>query len=200
MTLRAGVTDTSTGPHASGDTRRIVGCSALERVVPWGRSFDEYRRMFALTDADLRRRSSDARMGLASFQRRGSAARGHSVISCDPIYRFSTHQIRQRIRDTTEVILSRPAAISMSSSGPPFARSRSSREIRTSSMDTFLNDSPTPAGGKHRYVVAELPALPFGNATFHVANRSHLLFLYLRTCWVRGFPRLGGLRDDPRGR
>ena len=27
----------------------------LDKVVPWGRSFDEYRRMFALTEIDLRR-------------------------------------------------------------------------------------------------------------------------------------------------
>jgi hypothetical protein len=25
----------------------------LAEVIPWGRSFDEYRRMFALTDGDL---------------------------------------------------------------------------------------------------------------------------------------------------
>jgi hypothetical protein len=25
----------------------------LDEVVPWGRSFDEYRRMFALTDREL---------------------------------------------------------------------------------------------------------------------------------------------------
>jgi hypothetical protein len=25
----------------------------LDQVVPWGRSFDEYQRMFALTGADL---------------------------------------------------------------------------------------------------------------------------------------------------
>ena len=25
----------------------------LDQVVPWGRSFDEYRRMFALTEEDL---------------------------------------------------------------------------------------------------------------------------------------------------
>lgn len=26
----------------------------LDQVVPWGRSFDEYRRMFALSDAEVR--------------------------------------------------------------------------------------------------------------------------------------------------
>ena len=25
----------------------------LNEVIPWGRSFEEYRRMFALSDADL---------------------------------------------------------------------------------------------------------------------------------------------------
>jgi hypothetical protein len=29
---------------------------ALDQVVPWGRSFEEYWRTFALTDADLRLR------------------------------------------------------------------------------------------------------------------------------------------------
>ena len=26
----------------------------LDRVIPWGRSFAEYRRMFALSEADLK--------------------------------------------------------------------------------------------------------------------------------------------------
>jgi hypothetical protein len=30
----------------------------LDQFVPWGRSFDEYRRMFALTDEDLRLKRS----------------------------------------------------------------------------------------------------------------------------------------------
>jgi len=33
-----------------------VAMFILDRVVPWGRSFEEYRRMFALSDADLQLR------------------------------------------------------------------------------------------------------------------------------------------------
>jgi len=33
---------------------------AYEQVLPWGRSFDEYRRMFDLSDGDLARRVIDA--------------------------------------------------------------------------------------------------------------------------------------------
>ena len=31
---------------------------SIDRVVPWGRSLDEYRAMFALSEGDLTRRSS----------------------------------------------------------------------------------------------------------------------------------------------
>jgi hypothetical protein len=39
----------------------------LERVVPWGRSFDEYRRMFVLSSDDLRLRILGCADGPASF-------------------------------------------------------------------------------------------------------------------------------------
>jgi len=49
----------------------------LDQVVPWGRSFDEYRRMFALTDAELGLRIIGCGDGPASFNaeatRRGTA-------------------------------------------------------------------------------------------------------------------------------
>ena len=132
--------------------------------------------MFALTDADLEAPILGCADGPASFNAE-AAARGHSVISCDPIYRFSTHQIRQRIRDTTEVILEQARRNQHEFVWTSIRSVEELREIRTSSMDTFLNDFD--AGRRQgRYVVAELPALPFGNATFHVAVCSHLLFLY----------------------
>lgn len=39
----------------------------LDQVVPWGRSFDEYVRMFALTDADLNRSILGCADGPAAF-------------------------------------------------------------------------------------------------------------------------------------
>ena len=53
----------------------------LDEVVPWGRSFDEYRRMFALTDRELGLKIVDCGSGPASFNaeatRRG---RPHRVL------------------------------------------------------------------------------------------------------------------------
>jgi hypothetical protein len=148
----------------------------LDRVVPWGRSFDEYRRIFALTGADLQAPILGCADGPASFNAEATA-RGHDVISCDPIYRFSTDQIRQRIRDTTDVIVEQTRRNQHEFVWTSIRSVEKLRDIRTTSMDTFLNDFD--AGKQQgRYVVAELPTLPFGNATFRLALCSHLLFLY----------------------
>jgi len=65
-------------------------------VVPWGRSLDEYRKMFALTPEDLRGRIIDCASGPASFNAEATGA-GHQVISCDPLYRLSADAIRRRV-------------------------------------------------------------------------------------------------------
>jgi hypothetical protein len=62
----------------------------LEHVVPWGRSFDEYRRMFALTEEDLRLRILGCGDGPASFNAEATR-RGTRMISCDPIYRYDAN-------------------------------------------------------------------------------------------------------------
>jgi hypothetical protein len=85
----------------SGALRRMF---TLEQVVPWGRSLDEYRRMFDLSADDLRLRILGCADGPASFNAEATAA-GLSVTSCDPLYRFSPADIARRITDTTEVII-----------------------------------------------------------------------------------------------
>jgi hypothetical protein len=52
----------------------------LDQVVPWGRSFAEYRRMFALTDAELGLRIIGCGDGPASFNAEATR-RGTAVVS-----------------------------------------------------------------------------------------------------------------------
>jgi hypothetical protein len=77
---------------------------ALENVVPWGRSFDEYRRMFALTEDDLKRTILGCADGPASFNAE-VWQRGTRVVSVDPIYAFSRAEIRQRIDATYDEVM-----------------------------------------------------------------------------------------------
>lgn len=132
--------------------------------------------MFALTDADLQLSILGCADGPASFNAEATA-RGYSVVSCDPIYRFSTGQIRQRIRETTEVILDQARRNRHEFVWTSIQSVEQLRDLRTSSMATFLDDFE--AGKRQgRYVVAELPMLPFRSAAFRLAVCSHLLFLY----------------------
>ncbi|MCG6943585.1 MAG: hypothetical protein LJE69_20335 [Thiohalocapsa sp.] len=68
----------------------------LDDIVPWGRSFDEYRAMFALTDADLGGKILGCGDGPASFNAEATA-RGARVVSADPIYAFTAADISSRI-------------------------------------------------------------------------------------------------------
>ena len=148
----------------------------LEEVVPWGRSFDEYGRMFALTDADLCLRIVDCGGGPASFNAEATR-RGTVVVSCDPLYRWDADQIRERIRLTYTTIVEETRRNREEFVWDSFGSVEALGEVRMAAMNEFLDDYG--AGRGHgRYVDAELPALPFADDSFDLALCSHFLFLY----------------------
>jgi hypothetical protein len=147
-----------------------------ESAVPWGRSFDEYVDMFALTNSDLQSRIVGCADGPASFNSKMSQ-RGKSMVSCDPLYQFSHAQIRQRIDETYENIVDQTYR---NLERFVWTRIRSVDELgrmRRGAMDSFLVDYDR-GKGEGRYVAAELPHLPFRPQTFDLALCSHFLFLY----------------------
>src|SRR6187399_641974 len=73
-------------------------------AVPWGRSFDEYRRMFGLTEQELSLRILGCGDGPAAFNAEMSRL-GHRVVSCDPLYQLSRKQIQERIDVTFENVM-----------------------------------------------------------------------------------------------
>src|SRR5688500_13217589 len=77
---------------------------ALGKIVPWGRSFDEYCRMFSLQESELAGRILGCADGPASFHAEASR-RGADVVSFDPIYALSTADIRERIVATSQDIV-----------------------------------------------------------------------------------------------
>ena len=148
----------------------------LDQVVPWGRSFDEYARMFALTEADLRLSIVGCGDGPASFNAEATR-RGVTVISCDPIYKWSTSQLRDRIADTYAQIIEQTRQNEHEFLWDTFASVEELGRARMSAMQEFLDDyDQGKAAG--RYIDAALPQLPFANQTFGLALCSHFLFLY----------------------
>lgn len=148
----------------------------LEQVVPWGRSFDEYYRMFALRDDDLALRVVGCGDGPASFNAEATR-RGAHVVSCDPIYRFDAGQIRERIQTTCEEIIEQTRQNVNEFVWTSIGSIDELARVRIQAMDEFLSDFPAgKADG--RYVDAELPTLPFDDSSFDLALCSHFLFLY----------------------
>jgi hypothetical protein len=149
----------------------------LDRVVPWGRSFDEYQRMFALTSDDLDGRILGCSDGPASFNAEATQ-RGHRVVSCDPIYQFERAQIEERIAATYDEILAQARKNAHEFVWKDCIRTPEELgQARMAAMQIFLDDFDS---GDHagRYVAAALPTLPFETGAFDLAICSYFLFLY----------------------
>ena len=152
----------------------------LNQVVPWGRSFDEYRRMFNLTDDDLNRFIIGCGDGPASFNAE-AFHRGKRVISCDPLYRFEKTQIQERVAATFEQIIEQTRRNTHEFVWEDEIRSvEELGRVRMSAMQAFLDDYEL-GKAQARYLDAELPTLPFADAAFDLALCSHFLFLYLQS-------------------
>jgi hypothetical protein len=149
---------------------------AFDQVVPWGRSFSEYERMFALTEGDLRRTILGCGDGPAAFNAEATR-RGACVVSCDPLYRLSGAQVRERIDATRDDILEQTRRNHATFVWSEIRNVEELGRVRTAAMDGFLADYE--AGRvQGRYVQAALPELPFPDGAFDLALCSHLLFLY----------------------
>jgi hypothetical protein len=155
----------------------IVGdMFTLDQVVPWGRSFDEYRGMFALTEHDLQRRILGCADGPASFNAEAQA-RGTRVVSCDPLYRWSSAEIRGRIDATAEQVLDQTRQNANEFVWDTIRSVEHLGRLRLASMERFLEDFER-GPRESRYVAGQLPALPFRETSFDLALCSHFLFLY----------------------
>ena len=148
----------------------------LEKVVPWGRSLEEYRRMFALSEADLEKRILGCSDGPASFNAE-LTAQGGSVVSLDPLYAFGREGIARQIEATFETVMAQTEQHKDTFVWQTIGSVSELKRVRRQAMDAFLDDYPQgKAAG--RYLEGSLPVLPFADQRFDLALCSHFLFLY----------------------
>ncbi|MBI2469704.1 MAG: class I SAM-dependent methyltransferase [Planctomycetes bacterium] len=148
----------------------------LDKVVPWGRSYDEYVNMFDLSEDDLRLHIIGCGDGPSGFNAE-LTIRGGNVISVDPIYAFDAAQIRSRISDTYETVIAQLRKNKSDYVWDVISSPEDLGRIRMSAMDIFVSDFET-GKGEGRYIAGELPSLPFESGKFDIALSSHFLFLY----------------------
>ncbi|MGR9072149.1 MAG: SAM-dependent methyltransferase [Gammaproteobacteria bacterium] len=148
----------------------------LENIVPWGRSYEEYVRMFDLSEDDLKRRILGCADGPAGFNAE-LTRRGGNVVSADPLYAFDAEQIEKRIDETYDMVIEQVRANQNDFVWDAIDSVEELGRIRLSAMRTFLDDYER-GKTEGRYVAEELPALSFESGRFDIALSSHFLFLY----------------------
>ncbi|MEV0063444.1 hypothetical protein [Nocardia sp. NPDC050718] len=139
------------------------------------RALGEYRAMFALTDADLRRRLLDCPGGAAGFT---AAVRGlgGDVTACDLAYaNGGTAEVAATAADEVvrgnDYVRAHPEQFRFTY----FADPGEHLTVRQRAAELFAAHSRAEPD---RYVAGTLPGLPFGDNAFDLVLSSHLLFSY----------------------
>lgn len=148
----------------------------LENVIPWGRSMQEYIKMFALTSDNLNLAILDCAGGPASFNVE-MTHQGYKVISCDPVYQFTANEIAQRIQDTYQTVIDGVRITWDNFVWQDIQSPEQLGQIRMAAMSKFLADFPLGIQ-QRRYVTDKLPILSFNQGQFDLALCSHFLFTY----------------------
>ena len=148
----------------------------LEKIVPFGRSLNEYKNMFALYDGDLSKNIIGVGDGPASFNAEMFAL-GKSVVSVDPLYVFQAEDIEKQFYSVVDNIISQVKATPDDWVWSNHNSPEDLKENRVKALQRFVADFEN---GKveGRYIVGELPALDFEDGEFQLALCSHFLFLY----------------------
>ena len=148
----------------------------LEKVVPFGRSLDEYKTMFALSDSDLEKTIVGVGDGPASFNAEMFAV-GKSVISVDPLYVFRAEDIERQFNAVVDDII---AQVKATPGDWVWSYHRSPEHLKENRMQVLRRFAADYETGKAsgRYRVGELPSLDFEDSRFQLALCSHFLFLY----------------------
>ena len=146
----------------------------LSSVVPWGRTLDEYKKMFNLTAEDMNKKIASFGDGPASFNTESNG----NVISFDPIYQFSEQQIRDRINETKDIVIEQTKQNKNNFIWKDIKDVNELITLRINAMNSFLDDFEN---GKieGRYIPHELPTkTDFKDKHFDIGLSSHFLLLY----------------------
>lgn len=149
----------------------------LSGVVPWGRNFREYRRMFMLSEDDLKGKIAGFGDGPACFNAELTEM-GGTVISFDPIYQFSKEEIEKRIEEVRAEVMEQMRQNADNYVWTDIKSLDELENIRMSAMRRFLEDYGKGKRGG-RYVFHELPnRLPFEDNFLDLGLSSHFLLMY----------------------
>lgn len=138
------------------------------------RSFEEYVAFFDLDPERLPRTIIDVSAGASGFTAEANR-RAAQAVAADPAYALGDAELRAVVRDSVAqgacMIEENRVRFTYDWYGGADRRTH----LRAAALSDFLTDR---AVHPERYVTAELPTLPFPDASFDLALCSHLLFTW----------------------
>jgi hypothetical protein len=149
----------------------------LKNVVPWGRTLEEYIKIFKLTDSDLNSKIISLGDGPASFNSEMTLI-NKKVVSLDPIYQFTKAELKQRIEETKETVMEQMRTNQEKFVWKSIKNVDELEQIRMGAMSNFVNDFEL-GKEQQRYVYHELPnSTKYDTLEFDLGLSSHFLILY----------------------
>ncbi|MCL6472266.1 MAG: hypothetical protein K6T91_05575 [Firmicutes bacterium] len=148
----------------------------LEEIVLIGRTFDEYRNMFALDEELLKSGPIlDVASGVSSFCAEANS-KGYNVVASDKIYTLSPSKIEDKCKQDLDDVIKQLPAISDLYVWNYFKDIQALKDQRERAYKLFIKDFKLT--GIQRYVPAEYPITDFHDYQFTVSLVSGFLFLY----------------------
>lgn len=147
----------------------------MKNVVPWGRRFDDYQKMFSLSDTELEGHIASFADGVASFNAECGMKGGH-VTSFDPLYRFPSSRLGQVLEESKRRLVEKTLRERHTGDRSIVERDIDELERRhTAAVEIFMDDFEK--GKKQgRYIDYELPyRIPFPDNSFDLGLSSHFL-------------------------
>lgn len=149
----------------------------LSTVVPWGRTLEEYRSMFALSEVDFKKSIASFGDGPASFNSEMTELR-NNVTSFDPIYQFTKEQLLNRIEDTKDIVMKQTKDNKDNFIWTTIKDLDELEKMRMGAMYNFIEDFDK-GREENRYIPHELPnKTTFLDKHFDIGLSSHFLLLY----------------------
>ncbi len=148
----------------------------LEKVVPFGRSLDEYIKMFNLTENDFKKSILSVADGPASFNAEGTKL-GYKINSVDPLYIFSGEEIKRRFCAVVDDIIKQ---VENTPNDWVWSYHKSPQNLRKNREKVIALFCADYEIGKkdNRYNIGQLPRLKYDKNQYELGLVSHFLFLY----------------------
>jgi len=147
----------------------------LDQVALVGRTYTEYKRMFAVTKESLEgKKVLDVAAGVSSFCAIGNAV-GLNITAIDPAYYFMADEIETKAEEDLDTVLAKLAFNKSHYNWDFYHDIEGVRISRFKAYQTFLKDYQSNTSN---YIPGEVSKLPFEDKEFDTTLVSHLMFLY----------------------